>query len=145
MRDGVNILMAATRQAGELIGLDGFHQGTVYGAFFERAGASMAMQAFSIVIGNVKLQWRRRMAHILHVNVPQSANFCSNASIHYVIGMAGVASLSAWDPCALEMRGRHIHRIVDVEAPTVGCHDVAGETELGPLGSFHMFFRSHGR
>src|SRR2546430_2544921 len=127
MRDGVNILMAATRQAGELIGLDGFHQGTVYGAFFERAGANMAMQAFAIVIGNVKVQWRRRMAHILHVNVPQSANFCSNASIHYVIGMAGGGSPHAWDPWALEMRGRDIHRVVAVEAPTRWGHDVAGE------------------
>src|SRR5262249_40084131 len=44
----------------------------------------------------------------------------------------------------LKMRRRNVRLIVDVKAPPVGLHDVAGKTEVGLLGALKMFGKSPG-
>jgi len=69
----------------------------VYGAFFERACAVMAMRALAIVVGIAELDGFRNGSKILDVNVTEAAKLRENRAIHDVVGMARVASLVAGD------------------------------------------------
>ena len=74
----------------------------------------MAVQAFAIVVGLVKLDvFRpRRRAEILDVNVAQSPELGAETTVESVVGVAGVTGLVGRNPVILEMRGRNVGRLV---------------------------------
>jgi len=113
-------------------------------AFLEGARAGVAMQAFTVVIGVVQLDGFRNGSKILDVNVTEAAKLRENRAIHDVVGMAGVASLVAGDAGVLEMRGWHVRRVINMKAPAVRVHNMAGETEVGLFGALHVFRGAHG-
>src|SRR5580704_4338030 len=84
------------------------------------------------------MDWLHRRAQILHIDVVQSSPLGAEAPIEHVIFMAGVASFVGGYSVVLKVSRGDIVRIVDLQASTVGLHDVAGEAERRLFGSFHL-------
>ncbi len=92
----------------------------------------MAMQTFAVVVVCVKLDVLRfrDFPEILHQNVVHAPPFRLVIPKHRVVGVARKAGMSAGHKVVLEMPGRQITPIVDVEASSEIRHDVARKTEL---------------
>src|SRR4029077_16901596 len=74
--------------------------------------------------------------------MPQAAELRSERSKHGVVRVAGVAGFVRGHAVILEVRGRKIRCVIDVQALSVGVHDMAGEAERGALGAFHFIVHS---
>lgn len=149
MADVMDLIMATAGDAGKSVRLDGGKRswvGIVNHAFFKGASAKMAMETYLVAERLIELDILRQrgVPKVVDVQVPQAAKFRFDGPEHGVIGVTGVTSLVRGNAMILKMRRCQIAGIVDVQAPSVRLHNVAGKTEGGALGTRHFILHAHG-
>lgn len=142
--------VAAAGKAREFVSFDGGEQGRVGGvdgAFFEGAGAEVAVEALAIVEGVIEANvlGRGRRAEIVNVDVPEPVHFGANVAKHGVGGMAGEARCVGGNAMILEMGSSQVRGIVNHEAFPVRLHFMTRKTKLGLLGTFDVIVGAHGQ
>ena len=72
--------------------------------------SGVAVQAFSVVIGVVKVNGRHRSSEPIDVDVVQAIQVGVDGAEHGVIGVAGVTDFVDRNTVILEMSGRNVRR-----------------------------------
>lgn len=112
-------------------------------SFFEASRAAVTMQAFSIVVGIVKLDLLRDVPEVLDVDVPQAAKLRLESAIQRVVGVACIARLIAGHPIVLKVGGGKVGDIIHEKALAVVLHYVAGRAKRRRLRALHMLVDAH--
>ena len=104
----------------------------------------MAVETLAIVERLVKLDVlrQRRLPKIVDVKMAQAAELRFERAKHGVVRVAGIASLVGRYAMILVVRRGKICRVIDVQALSVGLHDVAREAERGAFGALHFIFHA---
>ena len=92
---------------------------------FKRSRATVTMQAFTIVVGIVEFDLVGNLAEILHVHMPEPAQFGIEAAIKRVIGMASVTGIFRRHQMVLKMYGGQKRLIINVQTLAIIMHNMA--------------------
>src|SRR5208282_3981281 len=104
----------------------------------------MAMQALAVVERLVQLDILRQrlLFQIVDVKMPQAAQLRLERPKHRVVRVARVTGLVGGNAMILIVRRGKIRGVVDLQALSVGLHDVAREAERRALGALHLIFHA---
>ena len=142
LRDVVDHVMASGGDTRHLVALDVVHERGMCCPLLKIARAGMAMQAFAVVKRVIEADGLLRFAEVLHVDMMQATDFGRDATrIKSVVGVAGIACLVTRNTVVLEVGCGDVRRIVHVQTPPVGPHDVTGQAEPCLLGPFHVILK----
>src|SRR5579872_3717890 len=100
------------------------------------------MKTLAVVERLVELNVRRqrRLSQIVDIKMPQAAELRPERTKHSVVRVAGVARLVRGNAMILIVRPGKVRGIVDVQALSVGLHDVAREAKGRAFGPSHFIF-----
>src|SRR5262249_39466388 len=103
--------------------------------FLEGTSSGMAMETLAIVVRLIEFDLRglRGLSEVIDVKVSQAAYLGFETAEHRVVGVAGVAGFVRRNAVILVVRGRQMKRIIDMQALSIGLHDVTAQAESGAL------------
>jgi len=77
--------------------------------------------------------------------MPETAQLGIDVTEHSVVGMTSEAGVILRDSIVLKMSGGNVGRIVDIQAPAMGFHDVARQAKLRRCRVLQVNRRTHDR